>query len=44
MLAPWKKAMTNLDIILKTRDVTLPTKDCLAKAVVFPVDMYGWES
>ena len=36
--------MTNLDIILKTRDVTLPTKVCLAKAMVFPMVMYGCES
>ena len=38
------KAMTNLDNILKSRDTTLPTKVHLAKAVVFPVDMYGCES
>ena len=38
------KAMTNLDSILKSRDVTLPTKACLVKAMVFPVVMYGWES
>ena len=36
--------MTNLDSILKSRDVTLPTKVCLVKAVVFPVVMYGCES
>ena len=36
--------MTNLDIILKSRDITLPTKACLAKAVVFLVVMYGCES
>ena len=36
--------MTNLDSILKSRDITLPTKVCLVKAVVFPVVMYGWES
>ena len=36
-----RKAMTNLDSILKSRDVTLPTKVCLVKAVVFPVVMYG---
>ena len=36
--------MTNLDSILKTRDITLPTKVCLVKAMVFPVVMYGWES
>ena len=36
--------MTNLDSILKSRDITLPTKICLVKAVVFPVVMYRWES
>ena len=39
-----KKVMTNLDIILKSRDITLPTKVCLVKAMVFPVVMYGCES
>ena len=39
-----RKAMTNLDSILKSRDITLPTKVHLAKAVVFPVVMYGCES
>ena len=39
-----RKAMTNLDSILKSRDITLPTKVCLGKAMVFPVLMYGWES
>ena len=39
-----RKAMTNLDSILKTRDITLPTKVCLIKAMVFPVVMYGYES
>ena len=39
-----RKAMTNLDSILKSRDITLPTKVRLAKAVVFPVVMYGCES
>ena len=38
------KVMTNLDSILKNRDITLPTKVCLAKAMVFPVVMYGCES
>ena len=38
------KAMTNLDSILKSRDITLQTKVCLAKAMVFPVVMYGCES
>ena len=36
-----RKAMTNLDSILKSRDITLPTKACLVKAIVFPVVMYG---
>ena len=36
--------MTNLDSILKSRDITLPTKVCLVKALVFPVIMYGGES
>ena len=36
--------MTNLDSILKSRDITLPTKLCLVKAMVFPVVMYGYES
>ena len=44
MLTPWKKAMSNLDSILKSRDITLPTKVCLVKAVVFPVVMYECES
>ena len=39
-----KKAMTNLDSILKSRDNTLPAKVCLVKAMVFPVVMYGCES
>ena len=39
-----RKVMTNLDIILKSRDITLPTKVHLVKAVVFPVIMYGCES
>ena len=39
-----RKAMTNLDGILKNRDITLPTKVCLVKAMVFPVVMYGCES
>ena len=37
-----RKAMTNLDSISKSRDITLPAKVCLVKAVVFPVVMYGW--
>ena len=36
-----RNAMTNLDSILKSRDITLPTKVCLVKAMVFPVVMYG---
>ena len=39
-----RKVMTNLDDILKSRDITLPTKVCLVKAMVFPVVMYGYES
>ena len=38
------KFMTNLDSILRSRDITLPTKVCLVKAMVFPVVMYGCES
>ena len=44
MLTPWKKVMTTLEIILKSRDITLPTKVYLVKAMVFPVVMYGCES
>ena len=43
-MTPWKKVMTNLDSILKSRDITLPSKVCLVKAMVFPVVMYGCES
>ena len=39
-----RKVMPNLDSILKSRDITLPTKVCLVKAMVFPVVMYGCES
>ena len=39
-----REVMTNLDSIFKSRDITLPTKVCLVKAVVFPVVMYGYES
>ena len=39
-----RKAMTNLDSILKSRDITLPTKVCLVKAIVFPAVLYGCES
>ena len=38
-----RKVMTNLDSMLKSRDITLPTKVCLVKAMVFPVVMYGCE-
>ena len=40
---PWKEIMTNLDNILKSRDISLPTKVHLVKAMVFPVVMYGCE-
>ena len=43
-LLPGRKAMTNLDSILRSRDITLPTKVRLVKAMVFPVVMYGCES
>ena len=39
-----RKVMTNLDSILKSRDITLPTKVCLVKAMFFPLVMYGCES
>ena len=39
-----RKVMTNLESILKSRDITLPTKVCLVKAMVFPVVVYGYES
>ena len=39
-----RKVMTNIDSILKSRDITLPTKVCLVKAMVFPVVVYGCES
>ena len=39
-----RKVMTNLDSILKSRDITLPTKVRLVKAMIFPVNMYGYES
>ena len=44
MLAPWKKSHDNLESILKSRDITLPTKILLVKAMVFPVVMYGCAS
>ena len=43
-LLPGRKVMTNLDSILKSRDITLPTKVSLAKAMVSPTVMYGYES
>ena len=43
-LLPGRKAMTNLDSILKSRDITLPTKVCLVKAMVLTVVMYGCDS
>ena len=39
-----RKAMTNLDRVLKSKDITLPTKVCIVKAMVFPAVMYGCES
>ena len=39
-----RKAMTNLDSLLRSRDITLPTKVCIIKAIVFPAVMYGCES
>ena len=39
-----RKVMTNLDSILKSRDITLPTKVCLVKAMIFPVVIHGYES
>ena len=39
-----RKVLTNLDSVLKSRDITLPTKVCLVKAMVFPLVMYGCES
>ena len=39
-LAPWKESMTNIESILKSRDISLPTKVCLVKAMVFPVVTY----
>ena len=44
MLIPWKEIMTNLDSILKSREITLPTKVRLVKAMVFPVVIYGCKS
>jgi len=39
-----RKVMTNLDSILKRKDITLTTKICLVKAMIFPVVIYGWEN
>ena len=39
-----RKTMTNLDVVLKNRDITLPRKVCIVKAMVFPIVMYGCES
>ena len=44
MLAPWKQSLTSLESIIKSRDITFPTKVHLVKAMVFPVVMYGCES
>ena len=44
MLAPWKKSYDQLRQHIKSRDITLPTKFCLVKAMVFPVVLYGCES
>ena len=44
MLSPWKESYDHLDSILKSRDITLSTKVCLVKAMVFPVVMHGCES
>ena len=44
MLAPWEKTMTNLDSMLKSRDITLPTAIHIVKPMVFPLVMYGCES
>ena len=44
LLAPWKKSYANLESVLKNRDITLLTKVCLVKAMVFPVVVFGCES
>ena len=44
MLTPWIKAIKSLDSVLKSIDITLLTKECIVKAMVFPVVMYGCES
>ena len=43
MLTPWKESYDSLDSVLKSRDITLPTKVRLVKAMVFPVVIYGYE-
>ena len=43
MLVPWKKSYENIDRILKSKNITLPTQVCIVKAMVFPVVMYGSE-
>ena len=43
LLAPWKKSYANLESVLKNRDITLPTKVCVVKAMVFPIFMYEFE-
>ena len=44
MLSPWKKSYDKLDSVLKSRDITLPTKVCIVKAMVLPIVMYGCEN
>ena len=44
MIVSWQEAMTSLDSVLKSRNITLPTKVPIVKAMVFPVVMYGCES
>ena len=44
MLTPWKKVMTNLDSILESRDITLPTKVHIVKTMVFPIVVRGCDS
>ena len=44
MLTPWKESYTNLDSILKSRDITLPTKTHVVKTMIYPVVIYGCES
>ena len=44
MLAPWKKSVTNLDSILKSKHIPLPTKVHIVKAMVFPVVIFGYDS